>query len=162
RLYRPPHGVFSLAGLRLARELGLVPLLWSKWGRDWERRATPESIAARATAGIQQGDVVLLHDADHYSAPGGWQRTAPATGPLAERIADEGLRLRATLAAADIRGRWPPSRASGSLAPHAPASSGRSSEPSRSSTVSSSARQLPCWRRRSGPLSSTPSPWSSS
>ena len=41
RLYRPPHGVFSLAGLRLIRELGLEPLLWSKWGRDWERRATP-------------------------------------------------------------------------------------------------------------------------
>ena len=40
RLYRPPHGVFSLAGLRLIRELGLEPLLWSKWGRDWERRAT--------------------------------------------------------------------------------------------------------------------------
>ena len=37
RLYRPPHGVFSLAGVRLIRELGLEPLLWSKWGRDWER-----------------------------------------------------------------------------------------------------------------------------
>ncbi len=91
RLYRPPHGVFSLAGLRLIRELGLQPLLWSKWGRDWERRATPETITARATAGLEAGDVVLLHDADHYSAPGSWQATAAAVGPIADRIAAAGL-----------------------------------------------------------------------
>jgi len=107
RLYRPPHGVFSLAGLRLTRELGLRPLLWSKWGRDWERRATPESITARVTNWIRAGDVVLLHDADHYSAPGCWKRTAAAIAPIAERIADEGLRLRAAPAAADIRGNGP-------------------------------------------------------
>jgi peptidoglycan/xylan/chitin deacetylase (PgdA/CDA1 family) len=91
RLYRPPHGVFSLAGLRLIRELGLQPLLWSKWGRDWERRATPETIAARVTAGLEAGDVVLLHDADHYSAPGSWRATAAAVGPIADRIAAAGL-----------------------------------------------------------------------
>jgi hypothetical protein len=88
----------------LTRELGLRPLLWSKWGRDWEGRATPESITARATDGVRAGDVVLLHDADHYSAPGCWQRTAAAIEPIAERIADAGLRLRAAPAAADIRG----------------------------------------------------------
>ena len=111
RLYRPPHGVFSLAGLRLSSELGLEPLLWSKWGRDWERRATPESITARVTEGIRPGDVVLLHDADHYSAPGSWQRTAAAIGPIAKRIADEGLRLMATLA--DIRGDGPRAQPAG-------------------------------------------------
>jgi peptidoglycan/xylan/chitin deacetylase (PgdA/CDA1 family) len=91
RLYRPPYGVFSLAGLRLIRELGLEPLLWSKWGRDWERGATPETIANRATAGLGPGDVVLLHDADHYSAPGSWQATAAAVGPIADRIVAAGL-----------------------------------------------------------------------
>ena len=91
RLYRPPHGVFSLAGLRLIRELGLEPLLWSKWGRDWERGATPETVTARATAGLAAGDVVLLHDADHYSAPGSWRTTVAAVGPIAARIAAAGL-----------------------------------------------------------------------
>ena len=52
--YRPPYGVFSLAGLRLARERW-APLLWSHWGRDWEARATPSSIAARATRGLGAG-----------------------------------------------------------------------------------------------------------
>ncbi len=91
RLYRPPHGVFSLAGVRLIRELGLEPLLWSKWGRDWERRATAETITARATANLSAGDVVLLHDADHYNAPGSWRATAAAVGPIADRIAAAGL-----------------------------------------------------------------------
>jgi peptidoglycan-N-acetylglucosamine deacetylase len=75
--YRPPYGVFSLAGLRLARERW-APLLWSHWGRDWERRATPSTIAARATQGLGPGSVVLLHDSDAYSAPGSWRQTAAA------------------------------------------------------------------------------------
>jgi peptidoglycan-N-acetylglucosamine deacetylase len=92
RLYRPPFGVFSLAGLRLIRELGREPLLWSKWGRDWERSATPETITARAGASLEAGDVVLLHDADHYSARGSWQKTAAAVGPIADRISAAGLK----------------------------------------------------------------------
>ena len=91
RLYRPPRGVFSRAGLRLIQDRGLRPLLWSKWGRDWERRATPETIADQATAGIRAGDVVLLHDADHYSAPGSWRATVAALEPIADRIAAAGL-----------------------------------------------------------------------
>jgi peptidoglycan-N-acetylglucosamine deacetylase len=91
RLYRPPHGVFSLTGLRLIRGLGLEPLLWSKWGRDWERRATAETIADDATVGLRAGDVVLLHDADHYGAQGSWRATAAALPMIVEGIAAAGL-----------------------------------------------------------------------
>lgn len=103
RLYRPPHGVFSLAGLRLVRGLGLEPLLWSKWGRDWERRATPETVTRSATEGLAPGDVLLLHDADHYSAPGSWCATAAAIGPIADRIASAGLTPSRTRGAAALR-----------------------------------------------------------
>jgi peptidoglycan/xylan/chitin deacetylase (PgdA/CDA1 family) len=92
RLYRPPHGVFSLTGLRLIRRLGLTPLLWSRWGRDWERGATPATIAQCATARLHAGDVVLLHDADHYGTQGSWRATAMAVPQILERIADAGLR----------------------------------------------------------------------
>ena len=91
RLYRPPHGVFSLTGLRLIRELRLEPLLWSKWGRDWEVRATPETIARRATTGISAGDVVLLHDADHYGARDSWCNTARALPLIFDAIDRAGL-----------------------------------------------------------------------
>jgi peptidoglycan-N-acetylglucosamine deacetylase len=91
RLYRPPHGVFTLTGLRLISGLGLQPLLWSKWGRDWERRATASTIAHHATARIGAGDIVLLHDADHYGAHGSWRATAAALTQILDRIAAAGL-----------------------------------------------------------------------
>ncbi len=75
--YRPPYGVFSLAGLRLARERW-QPLLWSQWGRDWEARATPASISALATRGLGPGSVVLLHDSDAYSVADSWRQTVAA------------------------------------------------------------------------------------
>ena len=83
-LYRPPYGVFSLAGLALVRRRGWQPYLWSRWGRDWERGATPVSIARTASSGLRNGDVVLLHDADDYSSEGSWRRTAAALPDVLE------------------------------------------------------------------------------
>jgi peptidoglycan/xylan/chitin deacetylase (PgdA/CDA1 family) len=60
------------------RASGLRPLLWSKWGKDWRRLTTPERIAARATANLRPGDVILLHDADFYSSNGSHHRTVQA------------------------------------------------------------------------------------
>jgi peptidoglycan/xylan/chitin deacetylase (PgdA/CDA1 family) len=91
RFYRPPHGAFTLSALRSVRSLGLAPLLWSRWGRDWERRATAATIASHATAALRAGDVLLLHDADHYGASGSWKRTAEALPEIFGRIEAAGL-----------------------------------------------------------------------
>ncbi|MGN6372055.1 MAG: polysaccharide deacetylase family protein [Solirubrobacteraceae bacterium] len=90
-LYRPPYGVLNAAALRLARRDGRRTLLWTHWGRDWERAATPESIAARVTAGAHEGSVLLLHDADDYSAPGSWRRTVSALPRVLDAMAGRGL-----------------------------------------------------------------------
>ena len=90
-LYRPPYGVFSSGALRLVRDRGLQPLLWSRWGRDWERRATASSIARRATGGLAPGDVVLLHDSDAYSSSGSWRATAAALPSVIGAIAALGV-----------------------------------------------------------------------
>ena len=90
-LYRPPYGVFSSGALALVRERGLRPLLWSSWGRDWERRATATSIARRATRALRPGDVVLLHDSDAYSSDGSWRRTAAALPSVLAAIAALGV-----------------------------------------------------------------------
>jgi peptidoglycan/xylan/chitin deacetylase (PgdA/CDA1 family) len=89
-LYRPPYGVFSLPALRLVRRLEWSPFLWSRWGRDWERHATAASIAARATRELGGADVVLLHDADHYSSAGSWRRTAAALPSVLAAISQTG------------------------------------------------------------------------
>ena len=92
-LYRPPYGVFTPAALRLVRKLGWSPYLWSRWGRDWDRSATPGSIVARATRNLGGGDVVLLHDADHYSSAGSWLRTAAAVPGVLEAASQTGESL---------------------------------------------------------------------
>jgi peptidoglycan-N-acetylglucosamine deacetylase len=84
--YRPPYGVFSSGALRVARRHGLTPLLWSRWGRDWERRATVVDVVRRATRDIAASDVILLHDADHYSAAGSWRVTAAALARVVEAV----------------------------------------------------------------------------
>jgi peptidoglycan/xylan/chitin deacetylase (PgdA/CDA1 family) len=89
--YRPPYGIFSAAGLRAVRARGWRPLLWSRWGRDWKRDATPVAIARRVSTGIRAGDIVLLHDADYYSAPGSWVRTAAALPIILEELEARGL-----------------------------------------------------------------------
>jgi peptidoglycan-N-acetylglucosamine deacetylase len=76
--HRPPFGIYSPAGLCAARGAGLAPLLWSRWGKDWRARTTPRRIAARATRSLIAGDVILLHDADFYSARDSHRRTAAA------------------------------------------------------------------------------------
>ena len=90
--YRPPYGIFSAATLRAVRRRGWRPVLWSRWGRDWTRRATPRSIARRAGSGVRAGDILLLHDADYYSAPGSWVRTAAALPLILAELEKRGLR----------------------------------------------------------------------
>jgi len=89
-LHRAPYGIYSWPALKAVRERGWTPFLWSRWGRDWTRHATPRSIAS--TVGHStDGEVVLLHDADDYSAPGSWRRTVAALPLVLESIAASGL-----------------------------------------------------------------------
>lgn len=90
--FRPPYGIFSGATLRATKQRGWRPVLWSRWGRDWRSCATARSIARRATEGIRDGDIVLLHDADYYSAPGSWARTAAALPIILEALDSRGLK----------------------------------------------------------------------
>jgi peptidoglycan/xylan/chitin deacetylase (PgdA/CDA1 family) len=90
--YRPPYGIFSAVGLRAVRSRGWRPVLWSQWGRDWSRRATAASIARKVTAGARAGDILLLHDADYYSASGSWIRTAAALPTILEELEARGLK----------------------------------------------------------------------
>ena len=89
--YRPPYGIFSLAGLAVVRGRGLEPLLWTRWGKDWRASATGPSISALVRSRLAVGDVVVLHDADHYSALGAWRNTAAALPSIVEAVAALGV-----------------------------------------------------------------------
>ena len=92
-VYRPPYGVFSAGSLALCRRRGWVPTLWSRWGRDWGARETPSAIARRAAAGAVASDIILLHDADHYSSTGSWRRTSAALPAILESLLATGAPL---------------------------------------------------------------------
>ena len=93
RHFRPPYGVFNTASWVTAARFGWERVLWARWGRDWEVGATPEGIADRVTRGLGDGDVVLLHDADHYSSPDSWRRTVASLPIVLEAAAAAGLPL---------------------------------------------------------------------
>ena len=91
--YRPPYGIFSAATLRAVRGVAGGRCSGRGGGRDWIARATAESIARRSSAGIAAGDIVLLHDADYYSARGSWVRTAAALPLILDEIEARGLKI---------------------------------------------------------------------
>ncbi|MCL2420040.1 MAG: polysaccharide deacetylase family protein [Conexibacteraceae bacterium] len=91
RLHRPPFGIYSPTSLRMARERGLQPLLWSRWGKDWRKFTTPPEIARRVLGGVAAGDVILLHDADFYSAKRSHYRTAEALPEILAKLKSGGL-----------------------------------------------------------------------
>ncbi|HET7429886.1 MAG TPA: polysaccharide deacetylase family protein [Nocardioides sp.] len=85
RWYRPPYGITTRASLEVAADLGLVPVLWTAWGRDWERRATPARVTRTLRRTLAPGGTILLHDTDRTSAPRSWQVTLAATEQLLAR-----------------------------------------------------------------------------
>ena len=91
RFYRPPYGILTTPALAFARRRGWEIVLWRRDGKDWDARATPASIAGRILRRLSPGDVVLLHDADHYSAQGSWRRTAGALEVLLGAFSERGL-----------------------------------------------------------------------
>jgi peptidoglycan-N-acetylglucosamine deacetylase len=89
--HRPPYGIYSAAGLAATRAASLQPLLWSRWGKDWRKFTTPARIAARAARDIGPGDVILLHDADFYSARHSHRRTSEALPAILIELKGRGL-----------------------------------------------------------------------
>jgi peptidoglycan-N-acetylglucosamine deacetylase len=62
RYFRPPWGDYDRRALQRLEEREVLPILWSGWGRDWER-TEPAGIVAEVRRGLRPGAVILLHDA---------------------------------------------------------------------------------------------------
>ncbi|MEO7070493.1 MAG: polysaccharide deacetylase family protein [Nostocoides sp.] len=93
--YRPPYGVLTAEGGYAARSAGLQTVLWSTWGRDWSRRATPDSVVRKVERVLAPGGTVLLHDTDRTSARGSWRTTLAASEVLLRGWQARGIRATA-------------------------------------------------------------------
>lgn len=94
RQFRPPFGYLTAAALVFARRRGWEIVLWKRIGWDWRPSATPESISRRVTRRLRGGEIIVLHDADFYSSPGSWRKTADALPLVFERLQSRGLGAR--------------------------------------------------------------------
>lgn len=102
RWYRPPYGVLTATRLAAARRLGLRPVLWTAWGKDWTASADADSVLAELAKRMGGGATVLLHDADHACAHGAWHSALDALPHLVMRCRAEGLTV-GTLAEHGLR-----------------------------------------------------------
>jgi peptidoglycan/xylan/chitin deacetylase (PgdA/CDA1 family) len=87
-LFRPPFGGRRPAVLRIARELGLEPIMWNVTGYDWN--APPAVvIEKKVSRQIRGGDVILLHDGGHKQMAADRSQTVLATDHLITRYKSE-------------------------------------------------------------------------
>ena len=61
-------------------------VLWTTWGRDWRKEATPDTVVADVLRRYVDGGTVLLHDSDCTSYPGSWHSALGALPCLAEEF----------------------------------------------------------------------------
>lgn len=85
RWYRPAYGQVTAATLAAARRHGWQTVLWSAWGREWAT-ADSAAVAARITARLAPGTVVLLHDSDRFGPAGMWRTGVEALGRVGEEM----------------------------------------------------------------------------
>jgi peptidoglycan-N-acetylglucosamine deacetylase len=88
-LFRPPFGGRRPAVLRIARELGLEPVMWSVTGYDWNTPPAAQ-IQAKVSSQIRGGDVILLHDGGHKQMGADRSQTVIATDHLITRYRSKG------------------------------------------------------------------------
>jgi peptidoglycan/xylan/chitin deacetylase (PgdA/CDA1 family) len=88
-LFRPPFGGRRPTVLRIARELGLEPVMWSVTGYDWD--APPSAVIEQKVARqIRGGDVILLHDGGHKQMGADRGQTVQATDHLITKYKSAG------------------------------------------------------------------------
>lgn len=80
-LFRPPFGGRRPAVLRIARQLGLEPVMWNVTGYDWNAPSA-ERIQLKVARRIRGGNVILLHDGGHKQFGADRSRTVAASDKI--------------------------------------------------------------------------------
>ncbi len=90
RFFRPPFGARRPAVFRIARQLGLVPVLWNAMTSDW-KNPSADAIASRLTSAIDnlasrgRAANIVLHDGGHLSPAA---NRAPSITTAAQLVAN--------------------------------------------------------------------------
>jgi len=94
KLFRPPYGARRPDTLRIARKLGLTPVMWNIMANDWQVFDAQQQLLlieqgiARNTL-RQRGSNVLLHDGDNTTLGADRSYTVKSTELLLKKYAGE-------------------------------------------------------------------------
>jgi peptidoglycan/xylan/chitin deacetylase (PgdA/CDA1 family) len=89
KLFRPPYGGRRPVVLRIARGMGLEPVMWSITCYDW-KATSPEQIEQHVKRQLRGGDVILLHDGGHVQMGVDRGHSVAATDRLITKYKAEG------------------------------------------------------------------------
>lgn len=89
RLFRPPFGGRRPSTLKIARSLGLEPVMWNVTSCDW-KKLPADTIVENCVRQMRGGDVVLLHDGGHRALGADRSQTIIASERLIKRYKSEG------------------------------------------------------------------------
>jgi peptidoglycan/xylan/chitin deacetylase (PgdA/CDA1 family) len=98
KYFRPPFGARRPDVLHAAEELGLTPVMWNVWGRDWDA-AHPQIVSDLVQDGIRynqrrhRSSNILLHDGGHTQLGTDRSVTLAATESLLKAWNGSGLHL---------------------------------------------------------------------
>jgi peptidoglycan/xylan/chitin deacetylase (PgdA/CDA1 family) len=92
-IFRPPFGGRRPAVLRVARSLGLEPVMWSVTAYDWKAHSSEEIVEnvrpSLETSRQAQGEIILLHDGSHRAFGADRSFTVQATRSLLEQYKEK-------------------------------------------------------------------------
>jgi peptidoglycan/xylan/chitin deacetylase (PgdA/CDA1 family) len=91
KFFRPPFGARRPAVFRIARELGLEPVLWNAMTNDWAEPSAEKiagTLGRKVDALTQSGYAanIVLHDGNHREPAGKRGPSVTAAGMLVERF----------------------------------------------------------------------------
>ena len=89
RLFRPPFGGRRPITMRIARSLGLEPVMWNVTGWDWSGKPA-QYVEQKIRQQVRGGDVILLHDGSHVEFGTDRSQTVLATDRLLACFKAEG------------------------------------------------------------------------
>jgi peptidoglycan/xylan/chitin deacetylase (PgdA/CDA1 family) len=88
-LFRPPFGGRRPVVMKIARQMGLEPIMWNVTGYDWNAPSV-EHIERKVARQFRGGSVILLHDGGHRNFGADRSFTVTATDRLISRYRSEG------------------------------------------------------------------------
>jgi len=88
-LFRPPFGGRRPGTLRIARSMGLLPIMWNVTGYDWKQKPAA-FVENKVHRQVRGGDIILLHDGEDTKFGADRSQTILATDHLIAHYKTQG------------------------------------------------------------------------